>query len=566
MRVFVKFYPIVDTIHLDIEPSASIGAFKQRLFEHTNLEQGDKLKVIVKNVPMPSDDVTLWDLEIKEDTTFHVVVQEQTNGPFKINVPHTLGALDALNEVAIAHVLSFLDVKEIVLGTSSACRKFRTVENQQQHIVWKPLASKAIQQHVRDEHKVKLSEFMANKKKANFKQLFLYRWFRSKIWRKIKELSLVPQHTDEQYAAKFEKEKQIKVKREPRPLSEEEEQFLQENDANVLRRNLRKDKTAREKLRRHTVIQQKKTEIESGVWKVVPQEYNQFDYDTLMGHSFGLHPQNNPDGVTGLYDNNGRFLFFSQEGKLLYLADIEPEDDSYRFKNVVVDEADERDPKDVIEHFFKLFAQCKTRKEEEKKLLEIRITETGLKNFEGDAVADVLLVAKKYDGNVKSEKPKIEVKKPKPDEQDAQITLQATQFVYKPNSDEENEASDAVNNSNITETYAALFTSAHKDDDVAVLGFQALEHSLLKKLGRDADENSKSLIGKLLARGVTQFVKENNFTVKNDLQEQSESADPEESSGKKTKKALEKLVVLVKDQAEADLVKLGISTEFDLNQ
>jgi hypothetical protein len=564
MRVFVKFYPNVDTIKLDVEPSASIGVFKQRLFEQTNLLPGDKLKVIVKNVPMPSDDVTLWDLEIKEDTTFHVVVQEQQNAPFKINEPHTLGALDGLNDVAIAHVLSFLTLQEIVTGTSCTCRKFRTVENQQQHIVWKPLASQSIQQHVRDEHKVKLSEFMAStKKKVNFKQLYLQRLFRGKIWQKIKEFSVVPQVPDQ--ALSFEKEKQHKVKREPRPLSEEEEQFLQENDANALRRNLRKDKTAREKLRRHTVIATKKAEIESGVWKVVPQEFIQFDYDTLMSHSFGLHPSNNPEGITGLYDNQGRFSFINPEGKLLYLADIEPEDEYYRFKNVVVDETDERDPKDVIEHFFKIFALCKTHRAEEKKLLEIRVSDQGLKGFDGDAVGDVLLVTKKYDASAKSEKPKVDAKKPKPDEQ-GQITLQATQFVYKPNSDEENEATNNVNNTNVTEAYAAVFTAAHKDDDVATLGFQVIENSLLKKLGREADESSKDLIGKLLARGVIQFVKENNFVGKDELQEEAESTGPEESSGsKKVKKALEKLVILVKDQDELNLVKKGISTEFDLS-
>lgn len=88
--------------------------------------------------------------------------------------------------------------------------------------------------------------------------------------------------------------------------------------------------TTGEKLNKHKTIQRKKEEIESGVWKVVPHHFIQFDYETLMQHTFGLHPQNNKDGITGFYEGRGKFAFIDKDGKLICLAYIEPEEEFYR--------------------------------------------------------------------------------------------------------------------------------------------------------------------------------------------------------------------------------------------
>jgi hypothetical protein len=577
MRVFVKFYPIVDTIKLEVEASTTIGALKNKLYENTNLTSRDKIKVIVKNVPMTSDDVTLWDLSVKEDTTFHVVVQEQKNGPFRINTPHTLGALNSMNDLEIANILSFLDLKSLVQGASLACRKFRTVENQQHHIVWRPLAVRITLEHAEDEHRAKVDEYLsaASKKKLNCKQLFIQRFLRKKEWNQIKEFSLVSQPTQEQCALKFEKEKAIKVKREPRPLTEEEEQFLAENDPNVLRKNLRKDKTAREKLNKHKLIQRKKEEIESGVWKVVPQHFIQFDYETLMQHTFGLHPQNNKDGITGFYESKGKFTFIDKEGKLICLAYIEPEEEFYRFKNIIVDESDTRDPKDVLIQFFELLEQCKARNIEPKKLLGITVNDQGIKGLgfnHVDAIGDVLLVTKKYEADAKLEKPRVEVKRgkelssPRFGRTTEEPTIfQATTFVYTPKSEEESAAAEQLSFDNLTEAYIALFVAAQKDDDVAILGFPVLEQLYLKKLKLDEnEEKNKDFVGSLIAKAVSRFIKEHNFNVQNETQE-IEEFNPEEASGKKKrKKAFKKALIVVKDDEEKELVKKGVSTEFDL--
>lgn len=630
MRIFVKFYPIVDTIVIDLEASATIGALKNKIYEHTNLTAQDKLKVIVKNVPMTSDDITLWDLSIKEDTTFHVVVVEsqESNKKFKVHKPHSLGVFDAfytavaptaaaseeeeeteelkeqqeLNTQRIgdeisANILSFLDLSSLVHGASLTCRKWRNVENQSLS-VWAPLAAAAIRQHCQEEHVEKINEYMtelmrqrsqgtnaaaAKKKNApnTCKQLVVSRHVRAKIWDHMRAFSLVPQPTEEQLALKFEKEKAIKVKREPRPLTEEEEQFLAENDANVLRKNLRKDKTAREKLRRHKQIQTKKDDIESGVWKVVPNEFIQFDYDSLQQHTFGLHPLNNEEGITGFYCGKGRFSFIDKEGQLLYLADIEPEEEFYRFKNVIVDESNEKDAKDVITHFFSLFAQCAVRNKQQKQLLDVVVNEQGLKGVsiaQIDAIADTLLVTKKYEADTKVEKPRVEAKRGKELSSprfgktiEEPIVYQATTFVYQAKSDEEAAPAQKLSFDNLIELYVALLVSAQKDDDVSLLGLPILEQMYIKKLKLDEnDTKNQELVGSLLAQAISKFMKDTGFTVTPDYgvgsAEDVEEFDAEETaSKKKRKKPLKKAVIVVSSEAEKELVQQGLSKQFDLN-
>jgi hypothetical protein len=93
MRLFAKFYPDVDIVTVDLPTSATIADLRAQLEQLTNLKSGDVIKVIANNTILSSADINMWTLGIKQDATFHIVVERMLDGPLKVNAPKELGPL-----------------------------------------------------------------------------------------------------------------------------------------------------------------------------------------------------------------------------------------------------------------------------------------------------------------------------------------------------------------------------------------------------------------------------------------------------------------------------------------
>lgn len=65
MRIFVKFFPVVDTLSLEISKSDDFRKFKELLCELTNLEHGDDLQMIYQGMTIKADIHQLQDYNIK---------------------------------------------------------------------------------------------------------------------------------------------------------------------------------------------------------------------------------------------------------------------------------------------------------------------------------------------------------------------------------------------------------------------------------------------------------------------------------------------------------------------
>jgi hypothetical protein len=65
MRIFVKFFPDVDTLSLEISKSDTFRKFKEELYNLTNLQQGDDLQMIYQGMTIKTDIHQLQDYNVK---------------------------------------------------------------------------------------------------------------------------------------------------------------------------------------------------------------------------------------------------------------------------------------------------------------------------------------------------------------------------------------------------------------------------------------------------------------------------------------------------------------------
>jgi len=593
MRLFVKFYPDVDTVNFDVPTSATLADIRTKLSELTNLTSGDVIKVMVNNSILSSNDVNMWTLGIKPDTTFHVIIENKVDGPLKVNSPKELGPLGTLEDDVIARVFSFLDAATI-LSTSVVCRKWRVIGVAKQHNIWAPLISQLYQSNHPVEAKEHHDKFSL-RNKTPYKRAYIERLNEVKSWKQVKQYSTVVESSEE--LPKFEKEKDVKIKRRAKGLSEEEEKFLSENDPKTLKKQLRTHKEAKEKLKQYQSLEKKKEEFESGAWKAVPEAYNpSFSFEQLAQHSFGFKDE----GFTGFYDGKFKYYISSADGKLVYIGELEADKDSYRFHRIVTSEDNEDSQVDTVQKFFEHWEKFKTKGVEEKKFLHVVVNPDGVKgegikgNIKG--IADIIVAFKKHQADAKSEKPDVTIKRSeKPSlsprngpktprtpnplgspgvstasqlstsaiEPDTDIvTFQAQCVTYK-----EEEALQ-VTSDNITECYVSTLLSAFKTEEVASLGLPALETLYLNKISKSAQEvGNEHFEGKCFASAITLFLKQTEKIRAKQQQQQNasneESAEqPQGQEEKSEKKVLSSAVVVAKSEEDAERFVQGIKRHF----
>ncbi|KAL0477134.1 FBL15 [Acrasis kona] len=545
---------------------------------------------MVNNSILSSNDVNMWTLGIKADTTFHVIIENKADGPLKVNTPKELGVLGVLDDDLVARVFSFLDAKTIV-DTSVVCRKWRVLGAAKQSNIWSPLVAQLYQSNHSDEHKEHYEKFSL-RTKTPYKRAYIERLNEVKSWNQVRQYSKVVEVPQE--LPKFEKEKDVKIKRKAKGLTEDEEKFLSENDPKVLKKQLRTHKEAKEKLKQYQTLEKKREEFESGAWKAVPEVYNpSFSYEQLALHSFGFQDNQN----VGFYDGKSKYYVTSSDGKLVYIAELETDKENYRFHRIVIAEDNEDSQTETVQKFFEIWEKFKTRGVEEKKFLHVKVNPDGIKgeSIKGDikAVADVIVTFKKYQPDAKAEKPDVTIKRadkhsisprgprtprtpqmgsPTPthtslltttalEPDNDVITFQAQCPTYK-----EDEAT-ALTKENITECYISTLTSALKTEEVSSLAVPALETLYLNKVSKTAqDLGSDNFEGKCFANAITLFLKQTE-KIRSKQQQQSAASeenteDPQSQDGQSGKKVLSSVVVVAKSEEDAERFKEGIKDHF----
>jgi len=66
--VYVRFYPEPESYSVKLDEHDSFNALLTKVYEGTNLEQTDKLKVSYKGIPINDYEILLSDYEVKKKT------------------------------------------------------------------------------------------------------------------------------------------------------------------------------------------------------------------------------------------------------------------------------------------------------------------------------------------------------------------------------------------------------------------------------------------------------------------------------------------------------------------
>ncbi|KAL9657493.1 hypothetical protein ABK040_016759 [Willaertia magna] len=633
MRIFIRFLGgnVADTLKLEVEQSTTILDIKKKIYEETNLTANDKVTCFFRNVEITSNDISLWDLSAKQDETVTFVVEKTEGEKFHVKKPKDLGAFNNFKDEqgnffddALAKIFSYLPSNDIALGVELTCRKFRVVTFAYQHVVWEPTLSSLYIQHAaatrnpislttptteqkegeeKEEEEQTTSQIaMFKTRNIEFRKVYKQTVLSKRQWQHIKELTPgqedITELEKELGKLEFTKPRLIKLKRKPREISEEEETFLSQNDLRKLKNEIRsrskKSKEEREsdleKYTRFKKLQKRKEELVQGTWQAVPEVLSLLTYDDLMKHSFSFRL----NGLFGFYNNMGQYVIIKEDTKeLVYIADLEVFGEKFRVAYIVCSEdaQQNRSDKDIAIEFFNYMELTRTKHIEEKKLIEIKLVEGGVKQLFADAIVDALISLKKYEGANQAERPRIEMKEPensleKKAEQQNQKqsplarttssvelteselndpsfgrwTMQVTTFGYK-----EDEGIDASLD-NLSEAYVAALVQALKHDSVGTLGLPLLEQVFLKKLKKE--DVDTSIIGTAFAKAITKYLAETEKQ-RQGLQGTEEDEPVEElkagAKGKKVKKIFKKAILVVESEEEKQLVVNNISQYYSQN-
>jgi hypothetical protein len=372
-------------------------------------------------------------------------------------------------------------------------------------------------------------------------------------------------------------------------LTEDEEKFLVENDIRALKKQLRTHKDAKEKVKQYQSIEKKKEEAETGAWKSVPEQYSpSFPYEQLMIHSFGFKDEEH----TGFYDGRLRFYIVNNaDGKPVYIGELEGDKENFKFGRIIVDDANTDTQMDVTRKFYELWEKFKTNGVEEKNMIKLRVEAEGVKNITDlDAVADILVIAKKYSADAKVERPDIAVKRadkpatpslgtpnsgllsprttrlPTPNTPVADLdTPQPVKFEGQVVTYKEDEGQE-ISLKNISEAYTANLVAALKAE-VGNLALPALETAYLAKIGKNAEElGEDNFEGKCFAQGVTAYLKETEKVRAKQKQQEQKKDDENDESAFGTegaeKRSFQKAYLVVKSEEELQRVTQGIRKQF----
>jgi len=471
------------------------------------------------------------------------------------------------------------------------------------------LASTSTIQDDDDEEKQKTSGLFKGRG-IDCRKLFKQTIVIEKVWEHIKMLT--PNQIDRKKEGQLEYEnqllsqitklRQVKVRRKPKELTQDDEQFLQQHDLKKLKLDVRsrgkKSKEEREadleKYARFKRLAKRKEEGEHGTWQVVPEDLLVLSYDELMKHTFSFKS----DNVTGYYNNRGQYIIV-QADKLLFVGELEIVGEKFKIAHILCDEnqhpTTKETDKDIAQAFFKYMSKCTTKHIEEKKLINIQVQEGGVKKLFADAILDVLITLRKYEPGVTAERPRLEIKEAEKslekklqqmqsttprghlrsvpshvelsedelnDPEFGRATLNATSIAFK----EDEGISASLDN--IVETYVAALIQALKSDSIAQLGLPLIEQAFFKKIKKE-DAEATSKLGVCFARALTKYLSETEKA----RQTSSSSTDEEEisleeslkSTNKKKKKAFRKAILAVESEEDKQLVISNIASFYESN-
>ena|SRR3989338_2242310 len=95
MRLFIRLLGsnIADSLKFDdVENSTSIADIKRLVHQQTNLTPTDKVICYFNNVELTSNEISLWDLSVKNDQTITMVIERDSNEEkFKVVKPKEMG-------------------------------------------------------------------------------------------------------------------------------------------------------------------------------------------------------------------------------------------------------------------------------------------------------------------------------------------------------------------------------------------------------------------------------------------------------------------------------------------
>jgi hypothetical protein len=585
MRLFVKFYPDIDTVKLELAPEQTLQDLINKVYEMTNLTDVDNLKIVYRSIPIVNKKMPLNELNLQGDETFHFVVNSCKAGRFQVNAPKAVGPITD-NDVLLK-IFSFLDHKGLV-DLNLVCRKWRVLTNNNQAL-WKWNFEAILNRHRGDvaekEEEAKPAATPSAKeglksprghrpsviqKTPMYKNWFIQRFLSEQTWAHVKSLSLSSDITNAD-ASTMKKAREVKMKAKPKPLTEEELKFLKETDTKELKKNLRRDKKAQELLKKHNTLAKKQETYDKIVScnAATPDKWKQFSYNELMLRTMGFPHVKNQDGFECVY-NNGRFHIFKDK-VLVLVASVEPiSKDLFKIGRFLIEEEVQNnvftplDDPASISLFFKLLEECGTTHVAEKKFFRVKVG-----NAEQDSAVDAhyhlnVIVAPEFAAEAKHE-PIVAPKVTTPstptgigafnkEENKREYEVRVTLF---------NAADGATANEEcITKLYQDVLVSANKDDQVSTASIPAVESHVLKLEDGPLKQQIQTSAGTFLAKAITSFFNSEKKTQNQEEEEetqQTQSADDApESASKKVKKEFKLLALYVSSPEEKQLVVDGL--------
>nr|CAG4717094.1 unnamed protein product [Naegleria fowleri] len=654
MRIFIRLLGanIVDSLKFDdVENSTTIADIKKLVHQETNLTPTDKVICYFNNVELTSNDITLWDLSVRNNQTITMVIERDTHAEkFKVLKPKELGVFKHFvnekgehQDILLANIFSFLTAKDIALSVELVCRRFRIATIAHHDIAWEPSVRQLYGRHdaasspatlallskatsvsgssssASSEDTMDISDEKESKVVLHFKgmgidcrKLYKQTIVIEKVWEHIKMLT--PNQQEQLSVFSIEKQKdllntqiapnvrQVKIKRKPKELTAEDEEFLKQHDLKKLKLDVRsrakKSKEEREadleRYSRFKRLSKRKEEMEHGTWQVVPEHLLILSYEELMKHSFSFHDSSR--NVFGFYNDRGQYFIMKNQEELLYVGELEVVGDKFKIAHILCNASNhsqqQMSDKQIAQEFFHYMSQCTTSHIEEKKLIHLAVNPKGVQGLFADAILDVLITLRKFEQGQTAacERPRIEVKEPekslekksqqmghqkgplqhsvstieltdeeKNDPEFDRFTFNATVMAFK-----EDEGIDA-SMEGLVETYVAAFIQALKHDSVGTLGLPLCEQLFFRKLKKE--EEFKNKYGLALARAVTKYLQETEKTrAGSSAAAEEEELSVEESlraSSKKKKKVFRKMVLVVENEEDRQCVISNIASFYE---
>ena len=259
MRLFVRFYPVAESCQVELSEKDTFQKLIDQLYTLTNLVGGDKLKVIHNNITVSSFDVSLSDYDVKEDDTFNIIIQKMKNEKIELKKKKDYGLTSPLKDIELVNVFAFCDAKDL-LTTTAVCRPWRNISSNNE-LLWsfncdelfREDTSVVLEEKNEEEEKDEDDEDEKKDKKTKgpvlrsvlftdsdpkYLQWYLERTNLRKNWKHVAKFSTEKPKKIEA----MEKGKLYLVQKPPKALTEEEIQFLEENNGAEMKKLVRKKK------------------------------------------------------------------------------------------------------------------------------------------------------------------------------------------------------------------------------------------------------------------------------------------------------------------------------------